>query len=171
MKSFLKFCKSMQNISVNTLRIAFEGRFLKRTCLLGFILLGSLLLPAQGIKNPDRASILEVMRLQEQAWNDGDLEGFMNGYWHSDSLRFIGSKGITYGWQSTLDNYKRGYPDRAAMGKLTFTILRVEGMGKRCAHVTGQWHLQRAQDAPQGYFTLVWRKLAGQWVIVADHSS
>lgn len=133
--------------------------------------LASQTLSAQAIKPHDRAAILEVMRLQEQAWNAGNLEGFMEGYWRSDSLRFIGSRGITYGWQPTLDNYKKGYPDRAAMGKLTFTILRVEGMGKRCAHVTGQWHLQRAADAPQGYFTLVWRKVGGKWVIVADHSS
>lgn len=126
---------------------------------------------AQGIKSADRAAILAVMDGQEAAWNKGDLEGFMEGYWQSDSLRFIGKSGITYGWQPTLDNYRKGYPDRAAMGQLRFTILRVEGMGKGWAHVTGRWELQREQDMPNGYFTLVWRKLSGKWVIVADHSS
>ena len=126
---------------------------------------------AQHLRPRDRAAILEVMHLQEYAWNQGDLPGFMHGYWHDDSLRFIGKSGITYGWQPTLDNYVKGYPDKAAMGKLTFTILRVESLGRGRAHVTGRWHLQRAQDAPQGYFTLLWRKIDGRWVIVADHSS
>lgn len=126
---------------------------------------------AQRLRAADHAAILEVMRLQEDAWNQGDLQGFMQGYWQNDSLRFIGKSGITYGWQPTLDNYVKGYPDKAAMGKLTFTILRVESLGRGRAHVTGRWHLQRAQDAPQGYFTLLWRKVDGRWVIVADHLS
>jgi len=128
-------------------------------------------LSAQRLRAVDAAAIGEVMRLQEQAWNDGNLSAFMQGYWRDDSLRFIGKSGITYGWQPTLDNYVKGYPDKAAMGKLTFTILRVESLGRHRAHVTGRWHLQRAQDAPQGYFTLLWRKIDGRWVIVADHSS
>jgi ketosteroid isomerase-like protein len=109
----------------------------------------------------DRAAILQIMADQETAWNNGDLEGFMAGYWQDDSLRFIGKSGITYGWKATLANYQKGYPDKAAMGKLTFTILRVERLGRH----------ERAQDEPQGYFTLLWRKVDGKWVIVADHSS
>ena len=128
-------------------------------------------LQAQQVKPHDHKMILDVMQAQETAWNQGDLEGFMQGYWHDDSLRFIGKSGITFGWQPTLDNYKKGYPDRAAMGKLTFTILRVESLAWKRAYVTGAWHLQRSQDAPQGYFTLLWRKIHGKWVIVADHSS
>ncbi|MBK9451778.1 MAG: DUF4440 domain-containing protein [Bacteroidetes bacterium] len=130
-----------------------------------------LVLSAQGIKPKDKSAILEIMASQEMSWNKGDLEGFMNGYWRSDSLRFIGKSGITYGWQPTLANYQRSYPDKAAMGKLKFTILRVESLGKGVAHVTGAWLLTREKDAPQGYFTLLWRKINGEWVIVADHSS
>ncbi len=126
---------------------------------------------SQTLRTKDREAILAVMEQQESAWNKGDLEGFMKGYWDSDSLRFIGKSGITYGWKPTLANYQRGYPDRAAMGKLKFTILRVESLGKDVAHVTGAWLLTREKDAPSGYFTLLWRKIKGQWVIVADHSS
>lgn len=95
----------------------------------------------------------------------------MNGYWESDSLKFIGSRGLTYGWQSTLTNYQHSYPDTAAMGKLTFHILSVEQAGPRSAFVVGQWHLKRTKGNLQGHFSLLWKKLAGKWVIVADHSS
>ena len=126
---------------------------------------------AQSLKSKDRLAILDVMDRQEKAWNEGDLAAFMNGYWENDSLRFIGKSGITYGWKPTLANYQRSYPDKAAMGKLEFTILRIEAVGKSVAYVTGAWHLLREKDDPKGYFTLLWRKIKGQWVIVADHSS
>lgn len=112
-----------------------------------------------------------IMAKQEQAWNAGDIEGFMNGYWESDSLKFIGKRGLTYGWEQTLANYKKSYPDRAAMGKLTFTLLHVSPIGKKSIHVIGKWHLQREADELQGHFTLVWKKIKGGWVIVSDHSS
>lgn len=115
--------------------------------------------------------ILRIMHEQEIAWNAGDLEGFMAGYWHSDSLRFIGSRGLTYGWQQTLDNYKKSYPNKEAMGTLTFTILSVEFLSRKSAFVIGQWHLKRTKDELSGHYTLLWKKLKGKWVIVADHSS
>ena len=108
---------------------------------------------------------------QEAAWNRADLEGFMDGYWRSDSLRFIGSKGLTYGWQQTLDNYKKTYPDAAAMGTLHFTLLSVEVLSPESAFVIGKWRLVREKDEPSGHFTLLWKKMDGKWVIVADHSS
>ncbi|MBL7807616.1 MAG: nuclear transport factor 2 family protein [Saprospiraceae bacterium] len=111
------------------------------------------------------------MAKQELAWNRFDLEGFMEGYWHSDSLRFIGSKGLTFGWQNTLDNYKRSYPNPDAMGTLKFTILSVELLSGKSAFVIGKWQLTRKQDLLSGHYTLLWRKIKGKWVIVADHSS
>jgi ketosteroid isomerase-like protein len=108
---------------------------------------------------------------QEVAWNKGNLEAFMEGYWKSDSLRFIGSKGLTYGWQQTLDNYKKGYPDADAMGQLKFTILSVEQMADNCAFVVGKWQLTRKKGDVSGHYTLLWKKIMGRWVIVADHSS
>ena len=136
-----------------------------------FLLILPMLGWSQAASSKVRSEILGTMKAQEEAWNRGDLKGFMNGYWESDSLRFIGKSGITRGWAQTLANYERGYPDRAAMGKLTFTILIVEKLGPKATGVTGKWHLQREKDAPEGYFSLIWRKIGGRWVIVADHSS
>jgi ketosteroid isomerase-like protein len=117
-------------------------------------------------------SIRGIMAEQEAAWNRGDLRAFMHGYWESDSLCFIGSKGLTYGWQSTLGNYERGYPDRASMGTLRFTIIRVECLSRRSAFVIGKWHLARPTKGDlSGHYTLLWKKKNGQWRIVADHSS
>jgi ketosteroid isomerase-like protein len=119
----------------------------------------------------DKKAILNILETQRQAWNRGDLESYMQGYWHSDSLLFVGKSGPKYGWQTTLDNYKKGYPDKAAMGQLGFDILKVQLLDKTNAFVLGAWHLQREKDAPGGYFTLLLRKINGGWKVVADHSS
>lgn len=125
----------------------------------------------QDLKQKDRDAISLVMQDQEDAWNRGDIEGFMQGYWQSDSLLFMGKSGPTYGWQKTLDNYRKGYPDKAAMGRLTFGIISVRGVGNRSAFVAGSWQLQRTAGDLAGHFTLLWEKKNGQWVIVVDHSS
>lgn len=135
------------------------------------LLLGSQCLSAQSPSAKVKSEILATMARQEACWNQGDLECFMNGYWESDSLKFIGKSGITYGWQATLDRYKRGYPDRAAMGKLTFDILHVEKISGKSVMVVGKWELKREEDTPGGHFSLLWKKINGEWVIVADHSS
>ena len=122
-------------------------------------------------QNPDIQSIRQIMATQEVAWNKGDLEGFMDGYWRSDSLKFIGSRGLTYGWQPTLDNYHKGYPDQETMGKLTFTIISVEQLSPTSAYVIGKWALARTKGDVSGHFTLLWKKIDDKWVIVADHSS
>jgi len=116
-------------------------------------------------------TIRAIMAKQELAWNRGELVDFMEGYWKSDSLRFIGSKGLTYGWQKTLDNYKKGYPDLDAMGKLKFTIISVEQLSGKSAYVIGKWYLTRTIGDLSGHYTLLWKKIQGKWVIVADHSS
>jgi ketosteroid isomerase-like protein len=122
-------------------------------------------------QDQDLAAIRKVLAQQQQDWNSGNLESFMQGYWKSDSLKFISSRGINYGWQATLDGYKKGYPTAEAMGKLTFTIISIEKLSDESAMVIGKWHLQRTKDEPQGHFTLLWKKIAGRWVIVADHTS
>lgn len=111
------------------------------------------------------------MDKQREAWNNGDIDAYMQTYWKSDSLTFVGKSGPTYGWQNTMDNYKRGYPDKAAMGFLTFKILKVNLIDKTNAFVLGGWNLKREKDAPGGYFTLWFRKINGEWLIVCDHSS
>ncbi len=116
-------------------------------------------------------AIRSILAQQSSAWNRGDIEGFMKGYWKNDSLMFIGKKGITYGWQNTLDNYKKGYPDKEAMGKLRFSIIQVKNLSEQYQQVTGQWQLKRNIGDLEGYFTLLFRKIKGQWVIISDHSS
>lgn len=121
--------------------------------------------------NP-RPEIVRVLTTQTAAWNRGDVAAYMEGYWHNDSLVFIGKKGLTYGWQPTLDNYRRSYPNPEAMGQLDFTNLRIQPLSPDAAHVIGRWHLARpAAGDLEGHFLLVFRRLNGQWVIVADHSS
>lgn len=121
--------------------------------------------------NNDRSAILKVLEKQRSDWNNGNIESYMEGYWKSDSLLFVGKSGPQYGWQRTLDNYKRSYPDRAAMGYLTFGIKQVQIIAKDQAFVLGSWHLKREKDEPKGYFTLLLRRINGQWRVVADHSS
>lgn len=119
----------------------------------------------------DKTAILKVLETQRQGWNKGDMDSYMQGYWKSDSLLFVGKNGPTYGWQKTLDNYKKGYPDKSAMGFLTFGIKKVEFLAKDKAFVLGSWNLKREKDEPKGYFTLLLRKIDGEWKVVVDHSS
>ena len=122
-------------------------------------------------QNKDEAAIRQLMKEQENAWNEGNLEKFMAGYWHSDSLMFIGKKGPTYGYDQTLNNYKKGYPDTAHMGHFTSAIISVQKLSNDYYFVVGKWDLQRSVGNINGHYTLLFRKLKGKWVIVADHSS
>jgi hypothetical protein len=114
--------------------------------------------------------VIQNMKNQETSWNKGDIQGFMEHYWKSDSLKFIGSKGITYGWQQTLENYKKHYPDKAAMGTLHFTIKEATQLSPTSIYIIGKWELEREKPIG-GYFTLLWRKLNNKWLIVSDHTS
>ncbi|MBI1287972.1 MAG: DUF4440 domain-containing protein [Flavobacteriales bacterium] len=121
--------------------------------------------------NDSEKQIRQVLAEQQDCWNQGDLECFMQGYWKSDSLKFIGRSGINYGWQATLDNYKKSYPDKAAMGTLNFEILSLEPLGSDHYLVTGKWKLTRQSDEPHGLFTLIWQRFGDEWKIIYDHSS
>ena len=122
-------------------------------------------------QSKDEQAIRSLMDRQSAAWNRGDVEAFMNGYWENDSLMFIGKSGVTYGWTNTLNNYKKGYPDKTAMGQLTFTLIQVKPLSKKYYHVVGKWHLKRSIGDVGGHFTLLFKKVKGNWVIIADHSS
>lgn len=122
-------------------------------------------------QNKDQQQILNVLDKQTQAWNRGDIDAFMVGYWNNDSLMFIGQNGVTYGYQNTLKNYKANYGDSARMGKLKFKILHVNKVSADTYFVVGQWNLKRAAGDVGGHYTLLFRKIKGEWVIVADHSS
>lgn len=119
----------------------------------------------------DETSIRQLLDKQTAAWNRGDIDQFMEGYWENDSLMFIGKSGVTYGWTNTLNNYKRGYPDTAAMGKLRFELLTVKRLSDEYYFVVGKWFLQRSIGNIGGHYNLLFRKINGKWVIIADHSS
>ena len=121
----------------------------------------------------DRVLILDCMARQEAAWNAGDLEGFMGCYWKSDSLLFVGSRGPSRGWQTTLDNYRKGYANPTEMGQLTFGVENLEAVGPDHALMLGSWQLNRSEglDTLSGWFSLVWKRMDGQWFIIRDHSS
>jgi ketosteroid isomerase-like protein len=118
----------------------------------------------------EKEAILNVMNQQEKDWNDGRIDNFMIGYWQSDSLMFVGKNGMNYGWKKTLNNYKKSYPDKSSMGKLKFDVLKLELNGNT-AFMLGKWNLAREKDNPNGYFTLYWKKIDGNWLITIDHSS
>ncbi|MBL0199525.1 MAG: DUF4440 domain-containing protein [Chitinophagaceae bacterium] len=122
-------------------------------------------------QSKDEQTIRTLIEEQRQSWNTGDKEKFMQTYWQSDSLMFIGKSGITFGWQKTLDNYKKGYPDTAAMGKLDFDLLEIKRLSVMYFFVVGKWHLTRSIGDVGGHFTLLFKKVKNKWVIVADHSS
>ncbi len=118
----------------------------------------------------DKKAILSVLKSQENAWNQNDLEGFMQGYWKSDSLKFYGSKGVTNGWQKTLDNYKKGYPSKEYTGTLTFTIDAITKIEDNSYYVMGQFHLVRDAGNANGVFLIIFRNINGEWKIIADLS-
>lgn len=127
--------------------------------------------PAEEFISTDRRAILQTLQDQTQAWNEGNPEKFMEGYWKSDSMQFVGRNKINFGWQTTLDNYKKNYPDTVAMGKLRFEILRINPISSDAAFLTGKFFLKRTIGDLSGIFTLVVRKIDGKWVVVYDHTS
>ena len=129
------------------------------------------LVNAMQAQGKDELAIRNLLARQNKEWNKGDIPAFMDTYWRSDSLMFIGKSGVTYGWQQTLDNYKKGYPDTAAMGRLSFELVEVKQLSATYFFVVGKWHLARSIGDVGGAFTLLFRKIKNRWVIVADHSS
>lgn len=118
----------------------------------------------------DKAEILTVMNAQEKAWSNYDLEGFMQGYWKNDSLKFYGSRGITYGWKQTLENYKKSYPTKDDTGKLNFKINDISKIDEGSYWVMGEYYLKRNVGDANGIFMIIFRKIDGEWKIVADMS-
>lgn len=119
----------------------------------------------------DAKAIQAVLDAQCDAWNRGDIEGFMDGYERSEKTVFVGGDNVTRGWQTVLDRYKKNYDSREKMGTLTFSDLEITPMGNDSALVLMRWHLQRAKDEPHGRSTLIMRRTKQGWKIVHDHSS
>ena len=130
-----------------------------------------LVLPDLSAQSKAERTIRSILDQQTAAWNRGDLVGFMKGYWQSDSLMYIGKSGVTYGYSATLSSYRRNYGDTARMGKLRFDLIQVKRLSARYFHVVGKWSLKRSAGDVGGHYTLLFRKIRGEWVIVSDHSS
>lgn len=141
---------------------------MKKIIILSACLFISVSLLAQ---SKDEQAVRHLMDIQTEAWNKANIDAFMQTYWKSDSLVFIGKGGPTYGWQTTLDNYKKRYPDTAAMGKLHFDLLQVRPLQTDYYFVIGNWHLTRSIGDIGGIFTLLFKKINGKWFIIADHTS
>lgn len=123
-------------------------------------------------KTNERQAVLDVLARQNKNWNEGNISAFMEDYWKSDSLMFIGSKGVVYGWNATLERYNKSYPDRATMGMLKFDIQKTDFHSNTTCWVLGKWHLTRPEKGDiGGYFTLILKKINGKWLIVSDHTS
>jgi hypothetical protein len=148
---------------MKTLRIIFTGFLIVLFCLNTF--------GHERISEKEKLKIENLLAKQVEAWNEGNLEKFMETYRNSEKLSFVGSRGPTFGWQQTLENYKTGYPDKAAMGNLKFTILNISKIDKKTVFVIGKFDLTREIGNVSGYYTLVIQKFGKEWLIVSDHSS
>jgi len=135
------------------------------------VMLALRLLAVGGATAGEPDAVKAVLMQQQAAWNRGDVDSFMKGYWHSPDVRFVSGDKITSGWSETLARYRMRYPTRAKMGTLAFSDLEVDMLGPDAALAVGRWRLARAGDTPHGVFTLIFRRLAGHWVIVLDHTS
>jgi ketosteroid isomerase-like protein len=122
-------------------------------------------------QNDTEQKIRTILAEQTASWNNGDLVAFMKGYWKNDSLLFVGKNGPTYGYQKTLSNYQKSYPDKTAMGNLAFNILQVQPLSADTWLVLGKWSLTRSIGNLSGHYTLLFKKIDKEWVIIADHSS
>lgn len=143
----------------------------------GLLFAGSVLVVAQIPSRPrvnaprERARIMTVMNAQAEAWNRGDVPGYMDGYWRSAKTIFVSGNSITRGWQTVLERYQKSYNTREKMGTLAFTEVEITILSPTTAVALGKWELTRANDHPNGYFTLIFRKVKAGWRIVQDHTS
>jgi len=119
----------------------------------------------------DEIAIRRVLDEQTKDWNSGDVKGFMQGYWKNDSLIFVGKSGVNWGWKQALENYKKRYPDTTAMGKLSFEIIVIRKLSPEYYYVVGKWMLTRSLGDLSGHYDLLFKRIHGVWLIVADHTS
>ena len=119
----------------------------------------------------DSLDIMKVMKFQENAWNSGDINSFMQGYIKSDELVFSGKSGPVYGWNETRNRYLKNYPDTQTMGKLKFTVNKIRSVSSDVAFLIGEYYLTRSTEDSYGHFTLFWKKINNKWLIISDHTS
>ena len=122
-------------------------------------------------QNTDKEAIKNLLEVQRQAWNNYDIDGFMEGYWKSEDLKFYGSSGVTYGWNNTLARYKKAYPTKEHFGTLEFVLNDISIIDKGSYYVMGEYHLKRTIGDADGIFMLILKKIKGDWKIISDTSS
>lgn len=128
-------------------------------------------LAQQPSEKEDKKAIIKVLTAQKEAWNNYDIEAFMEGYWKSEDLTFYGSGGVIKGWQATLDRYKKSYPTKAHFGILNFVFNDISPVSKGAYYVMGEYHLTRNVGNANGIFMLILKKIDGEWKIIADTSA
>ena len=145
---------------------------MKKTVLLILPLLFLLIFSSCSMNNATEIdAIKQVLTTQQIYWNNGDIEGFMLGYWNSEKFEFSSENGTTYGWESTLERYKESYPTKESMGELSFEILDVKLTSDTTAVLDGEWELIRKNDNPKGSFILKIQKIENNWLIIRDYST
>ena len=145
---------------------------MKKTVLLILPLLFLLIFSSCSMNNATEIdAIKQVLTTQQIYWNNGDIEGFMLGYWNSEKFEFSSENGTTYGWENTLERYKESYPTKESMGELSFEILDVKLTSDTTAVLDGEWELIRKNDNPKGSFTYIFKKIENNWLIISDYST
>lgn len=149
-----------------------KNKFMKVSVFSFCLLLITISLPVTLFaQDADEIAVRQLLENQTKAWSKGNVEEFMQGYWHSDSLVFTGKNGVKYGYNTVLENYKKNYPDTAAMGKLHFNLLQLKKLSSQYYFVIGKFELQRSAGNLEGYFTLLFKKIKNKWFIISDHTS
>ena len=136
-----------------------------------FLIIAILFVIKSQAQKQDEVELRNLLLRQTDTWNRGDINGFMQTYWQNDSLMFIGKDGVTWGWKNTLERYKKGYPDKETMGKLSFDILQIKELAAEYFFVVGKWMLTRNAGELSGHYSLLMKRINGEWKIIADHSS
>lgn len=126
---------------------------------------------SQADTEADKKAINKVLKNQRIAWSNNNLEEYMEGYWKSDSLKFYGSNGVTYGWENTLERYQKAYPTKDHTGKLSFRINDISYISNNAYYVLGEYHIKRDIGNADGIFMVIFKKINGEWKIIADTSS
>ncbi len=125
----------------------------------------------ESISLKDSLAIMKVMKFQENAWNSGDINSFMEGYIKSDELVFSGKSGPVYGWNETKNRYLKNYQDTQTMGQLKFTVNKIRSVSSDVAFLIGEYYLTRSTEDSYGHFTLFWKKINNRWLIISDHTT
>lgn len=124
----------------------------------------------QSTEKEEKDAILNILETQKAAWSNGNIDIFMEGYWKDDALKFYGSSGVTYGWDNTLERYKKNYPTKEHMGTLDFKINDISKINNDAYYVMGEYFLTRTVGNANGIFMIIFKRINGEWKIIADTS-